>query len=535
MSRSVLSRAVLGNLAVMLSLAVIGGLLLRLHLAEDWWAAPPQPARWQWAAATVLGYAACCAMPWWRQRSPDATHTANGSKPLLVVWASQTGFACELAERTSEALRASGVAVHLRALDQVDAALLAGSERALFIASTTGEGDAPDHALPFLRRVMPQPLSLSHLHYAVLALGDRSYGQFCAFGQRLDDWLRLRGAQRLFDPVEVDNADAGALRHWQQLLGQLGGDAARVPDWSPPQYQRWCLRQRRLLNPGSSGSGVYHLSLVPLAAALPGWQAGDIAEIGPRNAPQRVELWLAAHGLDGDTPVAGEPLRQWLARSQLPTPPADADLPALVAALEPLPHREYSIASIPADGNLQLLLRLQRQPDGTPGVGSGWLCEHAEPGGEIALRLRSNPGFHPPPAVQPLVLIGNGTGIAGLRAHLRARIEAGARRNWLLFGERHGTHDFFFGDEVRRWQAQGWIERLDAVFSRDGDGRRYVQHALAAASDNLRQWVQDGATVLVCGNLQGMAPGVDAVIEQALGSEGKEQLILQGRYRRDVY
>jgi len=73
------------------------------------------------------------------------------------------------------------------------------------------------------------------------------------------------------------------------------------------------------------------------------------------------------------------------------------------------------------------------------------------------------------------------------------------------------------------------------VFSRDGGVHRYVQDRLLAELDTLRQWVRDGATILVCGSLQGMAPAVDAVIEQALGHEGKEALIVAGRYRRDVY
>ena len=133
------------------------------------------------------------------------------------------------------------------------------------------------------------------------------------------------------------------------------------------------------------------------------------------------------------------------------------------------------------------------------------------------------------------MLIGNGTGIAGLRAHLRARIDAGARRNWLLFGERNRAHDFHFGEELEQWHREGWIEHLDAVFSRDGGPHRYVQDALAAQAARLRRWVDDGATVLVCGSLQGMAPAVDAVIAQALGSQCKEQLVMQRRYRRDVY
>src|SRR5690606_19006112 len=166
---------------------------------------------------------------------------------------------------------------------------------------------------------------------------------------------------------------------------------------------------------------------------------------------------------------------------------SDAD--ALAARLQPLPHREYSIASLPAEGGLQLLLRRQAHADGTPGLASGWLCDHADNGARIDLRLRENRNFHPPAGDAPLLLIGNGTGIAGLRAHLRARIDAGARRNWLLFGERSHAHDFHFGDELRQWQRDGWIERLDTVFSRDGQAHRYVQDALAAHADELRQWV----------------------------------------------
>jgi len=83
--------------------------------------------------------------------------------------------------------------------------------------------------------------------------------------------------------------------------------------------------------------------------------------------------------------------------------------------------------------------------------------------------------------------------------------------------------------------ANGTLARLDAVFSRDGGAHRYVQDRLLAEAATLRQWVEEGATILVCGSLQGMAPAVDAVIEQVLGADGKEALLLAGRYRRDVY
>lgn len=157
-------------------------------------------------------------------------------------------------------------------------------------------------------------------------------------------------------------------------------------------------------------------------------------------------------------------------------------------------------------------------------------------GAPIALRLRSNSGFHPPAPEQPMLLIGNGTGIAGLRAHLRARIAAGARRNWLLFGERNAAHDALYADELQQWQRDGWLERLDLAYSRDQQQSvRYVQHALAASADHLRLWVDQGACIYVCGSLRGMAPEVDQTLESILGTDVRQDLLRKGRYRRDVY
>jgi hypothetical protein len=50
-----------------------------------------------------------------------------------------------------------------------------------------------------------------------------------------------------------------------------------------------------------------------------------------------------------------------------------------------------------------------------------------------------------------------------------------------------------------------------------------------------QKWLADGAVIYICGSLQGMASGVDQVLNEVLGAEVVLQLIEQGRYRRDVY
>ncbi|KAG0923415.1 hypothetical protein G6F31_019516 [Rhizopus arrhizus] len=133
-----------------------------------------------------------------------------------------------------------------------------------------------------------------------------------------------------------------------------------------------------------------------------------------------------------------------------------------------------------------------------------------------------------------MVLVGNGTGIAGLRSLLRESAHAGEHGHWLLFGERQRAHDLLFADEIEAWQAQGHLARVDLAFSRDGGGG-YVQDRLHAAADVLRDWMQRGAVIHVCGSLQGMAEGVDQVLRAALGDDAVETLLENGRYRRDVY
>lgn len=536
------TRAAIGNAALLLCLLAISLALLKLHDGA-WIPVASDRSRWLGAGFTVLAYVGFSGWLLWRSRPrrADDDRTASSSQtPLLLAYASQTGFAQQLAERSAANLRDAGLSVQLRDLGKLDAASLAACERALFVVSTTGEGDPPDPALAFVRDVLGGPASLPSLRYGVLALGDREYDHFCGFGHALDDWLRRSGAEPLFDLVEVDNGDEGALRHWQHHLSLIAGQPD-LPDWTPPAYQSWRLAERRELNPGSAGAAAFHVALLPPNDVAPDWRAGDIAEIGPRNAPAAVAGLLDALSLDAAAVIdiygVRERIDEILARAHLPAAEEVSGLDAqtLAARLQPLPHREYSIASLPSDGAIHVLLRRMLRPDGNPGIGSGWLCDYAEPGGEIALRIRSNPNFHPPQPSRPLILIGNGTGAAGLRAHLKARIAGGARRNWLLFGERNADRDFFYGEQIRQWHDDGFIERLDLAFSRDGGTRGYVQHALAAAAGELREWVDAGAAIYICGSLQGMAPGVDAVLRDALGDDAVERLRIEGRYRRDVY
>lgn len=531
-----MSRALAGQ--ILTGVALLALALAFLPYTHGHWTWNADPARIAWAIGSALTFiAAWIAGARVRQHRQLANNPPLHADGVLPVFhASQTGYAQFLADQTAQALSRAGVPAQAQPLERADADLLAQLPRALFIASTSGEGDPPDTVAGFVRRVLPGHAALNGLRYGVLALGDRHYTNFCAFGHRLDAWLARQGATALFPCIEVDDADPAALDAWRAALAALT-DGAALAAWSAPAFSDWSLAHRVELNPGSQGEPVFHVELAPADGAMPQWRAGDIAEIQPRHAPATITRWLADAGLDGGTRIGEETLAQRLARSELPEPAriVGRSAPQIAETLTDLHARDYSIASLPADGHLDLLIRQGRRPDGSLGLGAGWLTAYATPGSAIAVRLRANPNFHAPDTDVPLILIGNGTGLAGLRALLRERIAHGRHRNWLLFGERQRAHDFHYGAELEAALAQGRLERLDLAFSRDTSEHVYVQQRLLEQAQRLTEWVDEDAAIHVCGSQEGMAGGVDAALRGILGDACVQRLIETGRYRRDVY
>ena len=136
---------------------------------------------------------------------------------------------------------------------------------------------------------------------------------------------------------------------------------------------------------------------------------------------------------------------------------------------------------------------------------------------------------------RPLILIGNGTGLAGLLGLIRARAAAGQAETGCSTASAMPPADFHYRELITQWQRDGVLERADIVFSRDQPERRYVQHQLAASAEEVRRWLRADAAIYVCGSLIGMAAGVDEALLAMLGRSELDGLTPTGRYRRDVY
>ena len=149
-------------------------------------------------------------------------------RTLAVVWASQTGNAEELAASVVAHLGASGMAARLLAMSDASVDALAGDTDVLVVTSTYGSGDPPDNGASFWRALVADDApALDRVRYAVLALGDPSYADFCGHGRRVDERLAQLGATRLLPRLDCDPDFGPSAQRW---LDQIVPALRRPPD-----------------------------------------------------------------------------------------------------------------------------------------------------------------------------------------------------------------------------------------------------------------------------------------------------------------
>ena len=224
----------------------------------------------------------------------------------------------------------------------------------------------------------------------------------------------------------------------------------------------------------------------------------------------------------------------------------------IVSLLRKMTPRLYSIASSmaahPEEVHLTIgAVRYTTYERDRKGVCSVLVAERLQEGDTLPIFIQPNKHFHlPESGDSDIIMVGPGTGIAPFRSFIEERaVTKENGRSWLFFGDQYSASDFLYQDELEQFQRDGVLTRLETAFSRDTGRKVYVQHKMLENSQELFQWIENGACFYVCGDKRHMAKDVHNTLIDVIEKEGAmtreaaeaylNDIQKQGRYQRDVY
>ncbi|EOX1815277.1 assimilatory sulfite reductase (NADPH) flavoprotein subunit [Vibrio cholerae] len=263
--------------------------------------------------------------------SAGQTESAASGK-LTIIFASQTGNAKGVAQALLKEAQAAGIQAQLFDASDYKGKDLAKETHVIFVASTNGEGEAPDNALALHEFLKSKKApKLPNLKYGVLGLGDSSYQFFCQTGKDFDQFLESLGAQRLVERLDADVDYQAAATEWRTqvlsiLKDELTGAAAVTSvatfavsqtaesHYSKEQPYTASLSTSQKITGRDSGKDVRHIEIDLTDSGIT-YQPGDALGVWYENRPQLVNALLDSVGLSGhkEVQVDGETLSLHLA------------------------------------------------------------------------------------------------------------------------------------------------------------------------------------------------------------------------------
>ncbi|XP_014252208.1 NADPH-dependent diflavin oxidoreductase 1 isoform X2 [Cimex lectularius] len=252
---------------------------------------------------------------------------------MIILYGSETGTAQDVAERIWRESKLLGIDASIKAMDDYTISNLIYEKIAIFVVSTTGQGDTPFNMKKswrfLLRKNLPSN-SLLNLRFGVLGLGDSSFVYFNVVAKRLAKRLKGLSAKPLC-PIGLadDQHDLGqdaVLVPWINNLWEVltsdgyQNNISRMTrlSSSPDLILRWNAEicQEMESNPikinFGSGGKKYQVQLISNERTTPKehfqdvrlikfkslepnleYYPGDVAIVMPENSVENVEKFLS--------------------------------------------------------------------------------------------------------------------------------------------------------------------------------------------------------------------------------------------------
>ena len=509
--------------------------------------------------------------------NPTIVESQAVSVKPLIIYGTETGNSKKVASQLLANFKKNKIQAKSVDVFQFDASKLEKETLVLFVMSTQGEGEFPQNAVAFYENLKAADVNLNKVSYAVLGLGDTSYPLFCNAGVLLDEVLTEKGAQRLLPLVKADVDFAETVSLWEsdlQKVFQNQGSSEVVSKTtataSTKKNYTGRISHKVVLNDKGSNKETYHIEIE--SDDVIAYEPGDALGVFPKNKESEIKAIADFFDEDNysilsDKNIKGLSKKSLDALSKVLDITIDEDktdlldvitkyqpkkvkLEEIVALLHPIAPRLYSISSSSEahDGQVHLTVNLNRFKVGDEiksGLASQFLADFPLET-ELEFYIHKNQNFRLPSEDTDLIMIGPGTGIAPFRSFLAHRDATGAEgKNWLFFGEQHFVLDFYYQTEIQEWITTGVLSKLDTAFSRDQERKIYVQDRIREKAKEFNAWIENGASIYICGQKNPMSQDVEQTILEVIASERNitieaaglvlEELENKGKYQKDVY
>ncbi|RYG20138.1 MAG: FAD-binding oxidoreductase [Chitinophagaceae bacterium] len=408
-----------------------------------------------------------------KRRAPKIKnkHKATDADYILLV-GSENGSTLRFANAIHQQLIDQGKTSHLLQLNQYKT--FANAKHLLVFTSTYGLGDPPANANKVLQLIDKYPQAKG-VQFSVVGFGSHAYADFCEFAIAVDQKLEAQDWSNRFTALHT------------------------VDDKSAPQFVTW-------VKEWSEKASV-------TLAATPALYAKKPKGLQKMMVLDRTEVSEEEHTflLTIRTPVRAS----FTSGDLLAIYPADDNR-----------ERLYSVAK--CDGNIQLVVKLH-----PGGLGSEYL-NNLKVGATFRARLVTNASFHRPKK-KPVIMIGNGTGIAPFLGMINQKTKA--QESTLYIGFRKETeviksHRLFLDDQL----AKQHLKHYQIAFSRE-QNNCYVMDLIKQDATQIADQLAKGTVVMICGALQ-MQQDVERTIDTICMEINQQPLAYykkQGQILTDCY
>jgi len=238
---------------------------------------------------------------------------------LSIIYASQTGNAKGVAEKLKQGAVARGIATELYDASDYKGKNLAKESHVIIVASTNGEGEAPDNAIELHEFLQSKKApKLDKLQYGVIALGDSSYEFFCQTGKDFDQYLSKLGAKSFLPRVDCDVDYEAAAQEWSEsalsiveeaLASAPEAEVVQLPVANSAQsqysksnpYSATLLTNQKITG-RDSGKDIRHIE-IDLDDSGITYQPGDALGVWYENSPELADEILNKTGLSGSEEI----------------------------------------------------------------------------------------------------------------------------------------------------------------------------------------------------------------------------------------